>query len=78
LKNLVRGEALRLGIPPTLRYVFETSERIEVNLLEEKAAMGYLRKEEKPPEKTKSAKASIPANVGDADIVCFNCGGIGH
>ena len=78
LKTLVRGEALRLGVPPTLRYVFEISERIEINLLEEKAAMGFLRTKDKPPEKTKSAKASIPTNTADTDIVCFNCGGVGH
>lgn len=36
-----------MGVPPTLRFVFETSERIEINLLKEKAAMGFL-KEEKP------------------------------
>jgi hypothetical protein len=78
LKTLVRGEALRLGVPPTLRYVFEISERIEINLLEEKAAMGFFKKEEKLPEKGKPAHASIPANTGDADITCFTCGGVGH
>jgi hypothetical protein len=31
-----------------LRFVFETSERIELNLLEEKAAMGFFKREEKP------------------------------
>jgi hypothetical protein len=44
LKTLVRNEALWLGVPPTLRFVFETSERIEINLLEEKAAMGFLKR----------------------------------
>jgi hypothetical protein len=38
LKTLVRNEALRMGEPPLLRFVFETSEWIEINLLEEKAA----------------------------------------
>jgi hypothetical protein len=33
LKTLVRNEALRMGEPPSLRFVFETSERIEINLL---------------------------------------------
>jgi hypothetical protein len=47
LKILVRNEALRLGEPPTLRFVFETSEWIEINLLKEKAAMGFLKREEK-------------------------------
>jgi hypothetical protein len=51
LKTLVRNEALRMGEPPSLRFVFETSELIEINLLEEKAAMGFLKCEEKPPEK---------------------------
>jgi hypothetical protein len=48
LKTLVRNEALRLGEPPTLRFIFETSKRIEINLLEEKAAMGFLKHEKKP------------------------------
>jgi hypothetical protein len=47
LKTLVRNEALQMGEPPSLRFVFETSERIEINLLEEKAAMGFLKREEK-------------------------------
>jgi hypothetical protein len=37
-----------LGEPPILRFVFDTSERIEFNLLEEKATMGFLKHEEKP------------------------------
>jgi hypothetical protein len=48
LKTLVRNEALRLDEPPTLRFVFEASEWIEINLLEEKAMMGFLKCEEKP------------------------------
>jgi hypothetical protein len=48
LKTLVRIEVLRLGEPPILRFVFETSELIEINLLEEKVAMGFLKREEKP------------------------------
>jgi hypothetical protein len=39
LKTLVRNKALWLEEPPTLRFVFETSERIEISLLEEKVAM---------------------------------------
>jgi hypothetical protein len=35
-----------MGEPPSLRFVFETSERIEINLLEEKAAMGFLKRED--------------------------------
>jgi hypothetical protein len=47
LKTLVRNEALQMGEPPSLRFVFETSEQIEINLLKEKAAMGFLKREEK-------------------------------
>lgn len=78
LKTLVQGEDLRLGVPPTLKYVFETCETIEINLFKGKAMMGFLCKEEKPLEKAKSANASIPANLGDVDITCFNCGEVGH
>jgi hypothetical protein len=52
LKTLVCNEALRMEEPPSLRFVFETSERIEINLLEGKATMGFLKREEKPPEKS--------------------------
>jgi hypothetical protein len=55
LKTLVRNEALRLDEPPTLRFFFETSKRIEINLLEEKAAMGFLKREEKLQEQVKAA-----------------------
>jgi hypothetical protein len=48
LKTQVRNKALRLGEPPILRFIFETLERIEINLLEDKAAMGFLKREEKP------------------------------
>jgi hypothetical protein len=74
LKTLVRNEALRMGEPPSLRFVFETSERIEINLLEEKAAMGFLKREEKPPEKVKVAKASLPSHAADTNAICFKCG----
>jgi hypothetical protein len=78
LKTLVRNEALRLDEPPTLRFVFETSERIEINLLEEKAAMGFLKHEEKPQEKVKAAKASLPSHVADTSMTYFKCGKSGH
>jgi hypothetical protein len=78
LKTLVRNEALQLGVPPTLRFVFETSERIEINLLEEKATMGFLKREEKPPEKVKAAKASLPSIAADMIATCFKCGKAGH
>jgi hypothetical protein len=72
LKTLVRNEALRLDEPPTLRFVFETSERIEINLLEEKTAMGFLKREEKPQEKVKAAKASLPSHAADISMTCFS------
>jgi hypothetical protein len=78
LKTLVHNEALRMGEPPSLRFVFETSERIEINLLEEKAAMGFLKREEKPPEKVKVAKASLPSHAVDTNATCFKCGKVGH
>jgi hypothetical protein len=78
LKTLVRNEALRMGEPPSLRFVFETSERIEINLLEEKAAMDFLKREEKPPEKVKVAKASLPSHAADTNATCFKCGKAGH
>jgi hypothetical protein len=74
----VRNEALRMGEPPSLRFVFETSERIEINLLKEKAAMGFLKREEKPPEKVKVAKVSLPSHAADTNATCFKCGKIGH
>jgi hypothetical protein len=74
----VRNEALRMGEPPSLRFVFETSERIEINLLKEKAAMGFLKHEEKPPEKVKVAKASLPSHAADSNATCFKCGKAGH
>jgi hypothetical protein len=78
LKTLVRNKALRKGEPPSLRFVFETSERIEINLLEEKAAMDFLKREEKPPEKVKVAKASLPSHTADTNVTCFKCGKAGH
>jgi hypothetical protein len=78
LKTLVHNEALRMGEPPSLRFVFETLERIEINLLEEKAAMGFLKLEEKPPEKVKVAKASLPSHAVDTNATCFKCGKAGH
>jgi hypothetical protein len=78
LKTLVRNEALRMGEPPSLRFVFETSERIEINLLKDKAAMGFLKREEQPPEKVKVAKASLPSHAADTNATCFKCGKAGH
>jgi hypothetical protein len=67
-----------MGEPPSLWFVFETSERIEINLLEEKAAMGFLKREEKPSEKVKVAKASLPSHIADTNATCFKCGKAGH
>jgi hypothetical protein len=78
LKTLVRNEALRMEEPPSLRFVFETSERIEINLLEEKAAMDFLKYEEKPPEKVKVTKASLPSHAVDTNATCFKCGKARH
>jgi hypothetical protein len=74
LKTLVRNEALRLDEPPILRFIFETSERIEINLLEEKATMGFLKREEKPQEKMKAAKASLPFHAANTSMTCSKCG----
>jgi hypothetical protein len=78
LKTLVRNEALRMGEPPSLHFVFKTLERIETNLLEEKAAMDFLKRAEKPPKKVKVAKASLPYHVADTNATCFKCGKVGH
>jgi hypothetical protein len=78
LKTLVYNEALRMGETPSLRFVFETSERIEINLLEEKAAMSFLKHEEKSPKKVKVAKASLPSHAADTNATCFKCGKAGH
>jgi hypothetical protein len=78
LKTLVRNEELQMGEPPSLRFVFKTSERIEINLLEEKAAMGFLKREEKPPEKVKVAKANLPSHAADTNATCFKYGKAGH
>jgi hypothetical protein len=78
LKTLVCNKALRLDEPTTLRYVFEISERIEINLLEEKVAMGFLKREEKPQEKVKAAKASLPSHAANTSMTCFKCGKPGH
>jgi hypothetical protein len=78
LKTLVRNEALRLEEPPTLRFISETSKRIEINLFEEKAAMGFLKREEKPQERVKAAKASLFSHAVDTSTTCFKCGKPGH
>jgi hypothetical protein len=78
LKTLVRNEVLRMGEPPSLWFVFETSEQIEINLLEKKAAMDFFKHEEKLPEKVKVAKASLPSHTADTNATCFKCGKAGH
>lgn len=78
LKTLVHNEALRMGEPFLLRFVFETLERIEINLLEEKAAMGFLKHEEKLSKKVKVAKAGLPSHGANTNVTCFKCGKVGH
>jgi hypothetical protein len=36
--------------------------------------MGFLKHEEKPQEKVKAAKASLPSHAADTFITCFKCG----
>jgi hypothetical protein len=40
--------------------------------------MGFLKREEKPQEKVKATKASLPSHVADTSIMCFKCGKPGH
>jgi hypothetical protein len=40
--------------------------------------MGFLKREEKPQEKVKAAKASLPSHATDTSITCFKCGKPGH
>jgi hypothetical protein len=75
---LVCNEALRMGVPFTLRFVFETLEWIKINLLEENAAMRILKCTEKPPKKVKIAKASLLFHVADTNATCFKCGKAGR
>ena len=74
----MHNEALRMGEPPLLWFVFETSKWIEINLLKEKAAMGFFKREEKPPEKVKVAKASLPSHAPDSNAICFKFEKVGH
>ena len=64
--------------PPSLRFVFETSERIEINVFEEKAAMGFFKHEEKAPEKSKVAKASLSSHATETNATCFKCSKVGY
>jgi hypothetical protein len=40
--------------------------------------MGFLKRKEKPPEKVKVAKASLPSHAADINATCFKCGKAGH
>jgi hypothetical protein len=40
--------------------------------------MGFLKREEKPPEKVKVAKASLPSHAADINAICFKCSKVGH
>ena len=75
---MVHNEALRLGVPPLLRFVFETLERIDINLLKEKTSMDFLKCEEKPSKKIKVAKASLPSHAANTNATYFKCGKAGH
>jgi hypothetical protein len=35
--------------------------------------MDFLKREEKPPEKVKVAKASLPSHAADTNATCFKC-----
>ena len=54
-----------------LRFVFETLERIEINLLEGKATMDFYKREEKLPEMVKIAKANLSFHAADTNATCF-------
>jgi hypothetical protein len=75
---LVYNEALRLGVSPTLRFVFGTSERIKINLLEQKAAMDFFKCKEKLFERVQVAKASLPSHAAYTITTYFKCGKVGH
>jgi hypothetical protein len=36
--------------------------------------MGFLKREEKPQEKVKAAKASLPSHAADTSMMCFKYG----
>lgn len=74
LKTLVWGEALRPGLPTMLRFVFETTECIEINLLEERATI----KKKKLFKKTKSVRANLPFYLGETNDACYECNESGH
>jgi hypothetical protein len=40
--------------------------------------MGFLKYEEKPPEKVKVTKANLPFHATDTNVTCFKCGKAGH
>jgi hypothetical protein len=40
--------------------------------------MGFLKCEEKPQEKVKAAKASLPSHAADTSMTCFKCSKLGH
>ena len=78
LKILVCNKALQLDEPPILRFIFETSKWIEINLLKEKATIVFFKCEDKSQEKMKAAKASLPSHVANTSMTCFKCGKLGH
>jgi hypothetical protein len=40
--------------------------------------MGFLKREEKPQEKVKAAKASLPSHAADTSMTCLKCGKPGY
>lgn len=74
----MHNEVLSLDELPILRYVFETLECIEINLLEEKVAMDFFKHEEKPPKKVKVAKTSLLLHTTDTTTTCFKCSKARH
>jgi hypothetical protein len=40
--------------------------------------MDFLKREEKPPEKVKVAKASLPSHAADTNATCFKCSKARH
>ena len=64
--------------PLLLRFVSEILEWIEINLLEEKVAMDFLKREEKLFENVNVAKVSLPSHAIDTNAIYFKCDKVGH
>lgn len=75
---MVHNEALWLNVPPTLLFVLETSEWIEINLLKKKATMDFLKCMEQPHEEVKIAKVSVHFYAAYIIAMCFTYGKLEH